>query len=237
MRFCFTTTGAFKMVSIPFGNMFGQSPIKPIQRHMIKAQACAAQLHDFFAAVLISDWQQAESQQRQISILENEADDMKRSIRLHLPKNLFLPVPRSDLLELVTMQDKIANRAKDVAGLMLGRQMEVPQAMKASMESYVNKAIATSAQAVEAINELDKLLDTGFSGRELETVEALIGELDRLETDTDELEIAIRATLFKIENDLPPIEVMFLYKIIEWIGDLADCSQRVGARLQILIAR
>ncbi|ROR98834.1 hypothetical protein EDC56_3069 [Sinobacterium caligoides] len=225
------------MVSIPFGNMFGQSPIKPIQRHMIKAQACAAQLEHFIAAVLVSDWEQAAKQQNQISILENEADDMKRSIRLHLPKNLFLPVPRSDLLELVTMQDKIANNAKDIAGLMLGREMEIPQAIKAAMESYVKKAIATSAQAVKAIDELDKLLDTGFSGRELETVEALISELDRLETETDELEVAIRASLFKVENDLPPIGVMFLYKIIELIGDLADSSQRVGARLQILIAR
>ncbi len=225
------------MVSIPFGNMFGQSPIKPIQRHMIKAQACATQLEHFIAAVLISDWDKAAEQQKQISILENEADDMKRSIRLHLPKNLFLPVPRSDLLELVTMQDKIANKAKDIAGLMLGRQIEIPQAIKAVMESYVKKAVATSAQAVKAIDELDKLLDTGFSGRELETVEGLIRELDRLETETDELEIAIRATLFNIENDLPPVGVMFLYKIIELIGDLADSSQRVGARLQILIAR
>jgi uncharacterized protein Yka (UPF0111/DUF47 family) len=31
--------------------------------------------------------------------------------------------------------------------------------------------------------------------------------------------------------------VMFMYNIIDWIGELADCAQRVGSRLQILLAR
>jgi hypothetical protein len=30
---------------------------------------------------------------------------------------------------------------------------------------------------------------------------------------------------------------MFLYKVINWIGDLADRAQQVGARLQLLLAR
>lgn len=34
-----------------------------------------------------------------------------------------------------------------------------------------------------------------------------------------------------------PIDVMFLYRVIELIGDLADVAQRVGSRLQILLAR
>ena len=30
---------------------------------------------------------------------------------------------------------------------------------------------------------------------------------------------------------------MFLYQIIDWVGDLADLAERVGARLEILLAR
>ena len=37
--------------------------------------------------------------------------------------------------------------------------------------------------------------------------------------------------------ELPPVDVIFLYKIIDWIGDLANRAQTVGGRLQILIAR
>ncbi len=40
-----------------------------------------------------------------------------------------------------------------------------------------------------------------------------------------------------LEKTLNPIDVMFLYQIIEWVGDLADIAERVGARLEIMLAR
>ena len=65
----------------------------------------------------------------------------------------------------------------------------------------------------------------------------MITKLDSIESDTDNLQAHIRHKIFAIENDLPPIEVMFLYKIIEWTGDVADRAQNVGSRLQLLLAR
>ena len=65
----------------------------------------------------------------------------------------------------------------------------------------------------------------------------MISDLDAIEKDTDTLQIELRAKMFKIENDMPPINAMFMYKIIEWIGDLGDLAQRVGSRLQLLLAR
>ena len=47
----------------------------------------------------------------------------------------------------------------------------------------------------------------------------------------------MRRNLFKLEQDLPPVDVMFLYQIIDWIGDVADRAQRVGNRLEQLLAR
>lgn len=223
--------------SNPLSNMFGQSPIKPMEQHMAVAVDTARQLNDFFAAVLANDWTSAEQVQKKIGTLENEADALKKELRLHLPKSLFLPVPRSDLLELLTMQDKIANRAKDISGIMLGRQMSIPVSLEAEMKEFVRSAVATAEQALIAINELHELLESGFSGREIQVVEKLIEELDALEKNSDGLEIIIRSSLFKLEADLPPVEVMFLYKVIDWVGDLADRAQAVGSRLQLLLAR
>src|SRR5690554_2170197 len=107
----------------PFVSLFGRSPIGPMQQHIAKAHECAASLVPFFQAVIMEDWERVEQVQQEMTRLENEADKLKRNVRIHLPKSLFLPVPRSDLLELLSVQDKVANRAKDIAGLMLGRQM------------------------------------------------------------------------------------------------------------------
>ena len=204
---------------------------------MAVAVDTARQLTNFFDAVINNNWTQAEKVQKQIGILENEADALKKTLRLHLPKSLFLPVPRGDLLELLTMQDKIANRAKDISGIMLGRQMSIPKIMEEPMRGFVQSAIATAEQALVAINELHDLLETGFSGRELHIVEKLIEELDALEKTSDGIEISIRASLFKLETELAPVDVMFLYKVIDWVGDLADRAQAVGSRLQLLLAR
>lgn len=94
-----------------------------------------------------------------------------------------------------------------------------------------------SGQALKAMNELDELLETGFGGREVTLVENMVEELEIIERDTDRIQVEVRRTLFKLEKDLPPVDVMFLYQIIEWIGDVADRAERVGNRLEQLLAR
>jgi uncharacterized protein Yka (UPF0111/DUF47 family) len=38
-----------------------------------------------------------------------------------------------------------------------------------------------------------------------------------------------------VEKDLPPIDVMFLYRIIEETGDISDMAERIGRRLEVLL--
>ncbi|WP_286238921.1 TIGR00153 family protein [Neptuniibacter halophilus] len=221
----------------PFLQMFARSPFKPMQEHIAKAQECAVELIPFMEAVIANDWNEASSVQARIAVLEGEADAMKKDIRQSLPKSIFLPVPRTDLLEVVRMQDKIANRAKDIAGLMLGRQMQIPESIQSDMQDFVRMALNTSEQALTALQELDELVNSGFGGHETDVIEKMLVRLDELEHRTDEHERAIRAKLFAIEKELPPVDVMFLYQVIRLIGDLADRSQQVGSRLQLLVAR
>lgn len=218
-------------------SVFGRSPIGPIQKHIETAHECAMQLEPFFQAAFAENWDEVHNIQQKIIRLEHEADNIKRSVRLSLPKSLFLPVPRYDLLEIVTMQDKVANRTKDIAGIVLGRKMAIPGVMKDAFMEYLQRSIATSAQALRAMEELDELLEAGFRGREVDLVERLIEELDRIESETDRLQIQVRRILFGLEKDLPPVDVIFLYKIIDWVGDLADRASRVGGYLQLLLAR
>ncbi|MDD7804592.1 MAG: TIGR00153 family protein [Endozoicomonas sp. (ex Botrylloides leachii)] len=218
-------------------SVFARSPIGPIQKHIRTAHRCAEQLEPFFEATFSDDWEKALTIHEKIIELENKADKIKKSIRLSLPKSLFLPVPRTDLLEIITVQDKVANRTKDIAGIVIGRRMQVPDELHATFLEYVRRSIATSAQALKAMSELDELLETGFKGREVDFVERLIEELDRIESDTDALQIQVRRTLFRLEQALPPVDVVFLYKTIDWVGDLADRASRVGSHLQLLLAR
>lgn len=218
-------------------NMFGPSPIRPIEQHMRKVHLCAKQLSPFFEAVLREDWELATSIKQKIADIEKEADGIKRDLRLHLPTGLFLPVSRTDVLELLSAQDRIANKAEDIAELIISRKMIIPESLSSVFMPFLNRCLDASKQACKAINELDELLESGFRGSEVKIVEEMIMTLDEIEHDSDKKLSDIRQRIFALEKELPAIDVIFFYKLVQWIGDLADHAQTVGGRLQILIAR
>ena len=217
-------------------NIFGKSPVMPLEKHIDVAFRCAKKLRPFFTAAVKGDWARASGYREQIEELEHEADRLKKKIRLHLPKSLFMPVPREDLLELLLVQDMIANRTKDVSGLVLGRKLRVPAPISKEFLQFVDRNIDAAKQARKSVRELDELFASGFKGAEVDLVQGLIEELDEIETDTDEKQADLRAALFEIEDDLKPVDAVFMYQVIELTGEIADMSERVGRRLELLLS-
>jgi predicted phosphate transport protein (TIGR00153 family) len=217
-------------------NIFGSSPVQPLEKHIEIAYRCARQLRDFFTAVIADDWEGAVAARDEIEKLEHAADDLKKEIRLHLPKSLFMPVPREDLLELLLVQDKIANRTKDVSGIVLGRKMRIPEQIADEFLDFVIRNIDAAKQARKSVRELDELFTAGFRGAEVDLVTGLIEELDRIETDTDDKQAALRGSLFAIEKSLDPVDAVFMYRVIDLTGEIADMAERVGRRLELLLS-
>lgn len=217
-------------------NIFGESPVQPLEKHIGIAYQCAKQLQPFFDAVIASDWERAATIRDTIDAREHEADDLKKEIRKHLPKSLFMPVPREDLLALLMVQDRIANRTKDVSGLVLGRKMEIPAEIAPAFLEFVGRNIDAAKLARKSVRELEELFTSGFRGAEADLVEALVDDLDRVETETDTLQAELRAAVFEIEKNLEPVDVMFLYQAIQLTGEIADMAERVGRRLELLLS-
>ena len=219
-----------------FSRLFGLSPISPIQEHMETCERCVLALVPFFEAVSGSDWADAEKRYRTVSDLEGDADELKKKVRLNLPRSLFLPMSRNHLLEIVQVQDRIANGAKDIAGLMLGRKMRFPEGVSQVLTEFVKASLDAVTLARKVMDELNHLVTTGFSGQEIELIEKKLEELDDAEHESDVLQVKLRRALFGHEADLNPVSVIFLYRVIDQIGDIADDAQTVGNRMMYLIA-
>jgi len=220
-----------------FSKIFSRSPFTAMQEHMKIVDECVHLLSPFFEAVLNHDHRQAQVVYKDIRKLENKADTLKKKLRLQMPKGLFMPVARRDLLELLLVQDQAANQAKDVSGLITGRKMVFPEPLTMLLPDYVERCENAIRQASKVINELDELVETGFAGREVEIVASIINELDVIEKSTDKMQIKIRATLMRVEKNLSPVDVIFYYKVIEGIGEVADIAQRIGSRVELLLAK
>ena len=220
-----------------FSRIFGNSPVSPLQKHIEKFVLCVEELIPYFDAVIKNDWGKAEKIQNNLAALENDADEIKNLLRMQLPSSLFMPMDRRDVLDVLQLQDKIANKAKDIAGLVLGRKMSLPESICNTYIEFLNRCVDATRQTQNAINELDELVAAGFRGNEVTRVKKMIEELHVIEDETDKIQIKLRAELYKIEKDLPPVDVMFIYKIIEWTVDLADNAQSTGNRLQLMLAK
>jgi len=218
-------------------DLFAKSPFKPLQEHMNTVLQCAEQLEPLLVALTDGDRERLRSVQVEIDEIESRADRLKNDLRAHLPKRLFLPVDRRDLLEILDLQDSIADRVQDVAELLVERQMPVSDPMRPLLLSFAKAVVLACQKCGELINRLDELVEIGFRGREADRVEVMINELGGLEGDADEIEAQLRREIFKLEDGESAVSVMLWYQIIGWIGNVADHAEKVGNRLRLLIAR
>jgi len=218
-------------------SLFGKSPISPLQQHMKKVHSCLKEFGVFAKAANAENWEKAQAAQISIAHKEHKADKLKKKLRMNLPSTFMMPFSRRDLLDVLLIQDSIANITKDLAGLMMSRHMVFPKEFAEDFINLTGLCIKTSGAALVAINELDELLETAFSSRERKIVDQMIKKINELEHDTDIAQSDIREKLFALESNLPPIDVMFYYRAIEWLGETADAAQKVGSRFEVMLTK
>ena len=218
-------------------SLFGKSPIKPLQKHMRQVHSCLKDFGVFAKAANAQDWDEATTLAVSINNKEEKADKLKKKLRMNLPSTFMMPFSRRDLLDVLLIQDSIANITKDLAGLMMTRHMVFPSEIAQDFIELATLCIKTSNAALKAIYELDELLETAFSSRERKLVAEMIANVNKFEHQTDVVQSEIRNKLFKLESTLPPVDVMFYYRAIEWLGETADAAQKVGSRFEIMLTK
>jgi hypothetical protein len=217
--------------------LISKSPFGPIQVHMEKSKQCAEELLVYLDAAASNDWNKATTSRQKIIQLEKDADELKAETRDLLPKGLFLFVPRGDLLDLIGLADEIPNTIKDVSGLMYGRKMIIPSQISTSFKEFSTEAVSAVTTASAAIDQLTEVSRLAFGSKASNELDKIIASLDSQEREIDQLEVVVRQQLFDIEKDLPPVDVMFLYDVINKIGQLADRAEQLGHRLTLIAVR
>ena len=217
-------------------DVIGNSPLSTLERHVRVCADCVNLLTEYFEAAQAGEWNRASDLRDKIAKLESIADDLKLEVRSNLPRGLWMSVSRADLLELVRMQDKMANDTKDVAGLSLGRELAFPAKLEKSLFKYLAAITDCSNQAVEVIVALRELSRSAFGSRQVDAIAKMVTMVEKVERKSDDQQQALRAKLRKYEADLSPIDAVFLYQLLSQIGEIADSAEKVSHRAQIISA-
>jgi predicted phosphate transport protein (TIGR00153 family) len=215
--------------------LFGKSPFGPVQSHMRKVHECASQVKPLFDALLAGDIARIEEVSKRLSALEHEADEIKNEIRANLPKSIFLPVDRRDLLALLAVQDAIADQAEDLGILLRMRPLEVPDSLRDLLQKLVAKATVVPDEADRLMDELDELVEASFSGPQAEKVIGIIENLGVLEHECDLVQWEFAHRVFAIEEALTAGELWMWLKLGNKLGDLANSAENVGKRLHLML--
>ena len=210
------------------------SPLAMLEEHVHGCAKCVAKLPKYFEAAQAGQWERARKTQEDIAALESAADDLKGAVRKNLPRGLWMSVSRTDLLELVRMQDKMANDTKDVVGLSLGRQLAFPKQLIKPLDKYIATVVDSAHAAVAVVSATRDLARAAFGARQIKAISSRAVAVERLERKSDDLQSKLRAKLMAHEEKLSPIDAMFLYQLLLQMGEIADSAEKVAHRAQII---
>ena len=96
-------------------SLFGQSPFAPLQAHLELVSAGIDVLFPLFNAIKEGDYDRVDTLARLVSSKERQADGVKNDVRGHLASGVFIPVSRLAMLEIISIQDSLADCAEDIA--------------------------------------------------------------------------------------------------------------------------
>ncbi|MGL4348889.1 MAG: TIGR00153 family protein [Chlamydiales bacterium] len=216
--------------------LFGKSPFAPLQQHMNKVAACISELEQAFTAFQNSEYKKMEIIAKKLSKLEHEADLAKNDIRNNLPKSVFLPIDRSQILEMLAIQDSLADTAENIGLSLILYPLPVFEDLKEDLQDLLHTNINTFSNVQMIINEMDILLESSFGGIEAERVKAKIEEISSQEHESGLIKYAILKKFFSKGKNLEAPAFFLWLRIIEEISSLAHISERLANRIRMVLA-
>jgi uncharacterized protein len=215
--------------------LFRKSPFKPLIDHAQCVLECVEMVDPVVDAWFAERWVEIDELKIKMSEKEKIADEKKIDIREMLPKSLFFPVPRGDLMRILNNQDDIADTAEDLCVLLSLRKTKLSDDLKDDVRMLTNKCIESCVMILGASEELDLLMEASFSGPEAKKVIESANMVDKLEYEADCIAQNILKKMFLMEEKLNPITIMLCMKIFKTLGMLANHAENCGDNLRHLI--
>ena len=212
--------------------LFGQSPFGPLQDHMQRVSDCVEKAIEALTAFQAGEYDKLDGLAKEISDLEHAADQVKHDIQNHLPKSLFLPVDRSRLLEILSIQDSIADKAENLGIELTLKRLELPEVLRELFSRLINTNIKAFRNVLRIINELDELVQTSFGGAEAENVKDMVDDVAHLEYEADLIQRDLLKALFAAEQQFTVGSFYQWTKLISHVSELSNLSERLANRVR-----
>lgn len=223
------------LMLLSIGSIFGRSPIDPLLKHMDIVERCFHQLKELMQALENEEFEKLEKGAAEISRLEHKADMVKNDIRNHLPKGLYLAFDRSSFLEILSIQDALADTCEDISVLLTIRNLKLEPFFAAPFKELLDKSLEAFDCTRDIISQMKCLVESSFGGGEAEEVKKLIHQVAFIEHEGDLIQRRLLKKFYQDENELPYKVFSLWQKLIAKVGMIADLCEKLGNRVRMIL--
>ena len=215
--------------------LFGKSPFIPLQLHLDKVADCVEAASTLLQEIIAGTISDIGESSRAISKLEHKADLVKNDIRNNLPRGLFLAIDRSQLLEILSLQDSIADCAEDIAVLMGIRSVKMINDLENPFNEYLDANVNAFHRARDVMRELDAVIESGFGGVEAARVDSMIDAVAESEHECDIMQRKLMRSILDHENDLSMGDFFIWQQLLREIAAISNQSEKLANRVRMLL--
>lgn len=213
------------------GKLFGRSPFAQIQQHMEQVTKCVDKMSEAIDAVTAGKFELLDAISTEVSQLEHQADQIKDDIRERLLKRYFMPIDRSEVLEILSLQDSLADTAEDVCKVLTLKRLPFPDDLR---EDF-GKFIAFNLQAVEVVativNQLDELIESGFGGVEAERIRGLAKDAAFAEHQADLVQLQLLKKIYAHDGEFSTGEFHLWMRVTRVLSQLSNLAENHSNRV------
>ena len=213
------------------GKLFGRSPFGQIQQHMDQVNKCIEKMSEVIVVVKAGNFEQVEDLCYEASKLEHQADQIKDDIRESLLKRFFMPIDRAEVLEILSLQDSLADTAEDVCKVLTIRKLPFPEDIMEDFDKFVELNINACAICASIINQLDELIEAGFGGTEAERIRGLAKDAAFAEHQADVVQMSLLKKLYAHDVDFSIGEFHLWMRFSRVLGRLSNISENLADRV------
>jgi len=220
---------------IPFFQMFMTSPFDGLKEHAEKVKECALLFQQAIECRLSEKCYSFENFRNEVTRLESEADAIKRRIRGHLPLGTFLTVDKFQIFRYIKEQDEVLDKVEDTLDwISFKPDFTIQEEIAKNIKQLVDMTLNPIEELSLLIDKAREYFQTYSEANRLK-VKEVINKLRTYEHEADKIEKTLKRQIFMSETD--PVNVFFLIKLVEDIGDIADHAENTGDMMRAMIAR
>ena len=213
------------------GRLFGWSPFRLLQQHMAQVTRCVETMRESLDAFERGSWEDIEAFAEEVSKQEHQADKIKDEIRHNLSRRLFMPVDRGRVLEILGIQDTLADKAQDVCVVLTVKRLKILPAVADSFREFRELNVSAVNLVARIVNQLDELVESGFGGAEAEKVRTMVHDVALTEHKADVIQQAFLKELFTREAEFTQGELYLWMQLMHELASLSNQSENLANRI------